>query len=126
MYVSEFEAVKVMLSPEHPTKAVALTVGIGALLTFTEVAAEVAEQPFPSVVVTVYVPVDVTVIVCVVAVVDQTFPFAVLDVKSTEPPVQNDVAPFAEIVGVTGVAFIVTTIADLRLSSPLALYWLTQ
>ena len=49
MYESETDAVSVISSPVQPDNAEALTVGIGALLTFTEVAAEVAEQPFASV-----------------------------------------------------------------------------
>jgi len=46
--------------------------------------------------------------VAVVAVVDQTFPVDELEVKSTEPPVQKEVGPFAEIIGVAGNAFTVT------------------
>ena len=47
------------------------------------------------------------------------------EVKTTEPPVQNDVLPLALIVGIDGKAFTVTSIATLLLSSPFALTWLT-
>ena len=64
-------------------------------------------------------------IAAVVAVVDQTFPVVADDVKTTEPPVQKEVLPLAEIVGIVGKAFTVTAISTLLLSSPLALIWLT-
>ena len=48
---------------------------------------------------------------CVVAPVDQTLFVATDEVKTTDPPEQNDVAPPAVIVGVVGVGFTVTTVA---------------
>jgi hypothetical protein len=51
------------------------------------------------------------VIDCEVAPVDQRLPVAEEEVKVTEPPVQNVVAPPAVIVGVAGFAFTVTTVA---------------
>ena len=48
---------------------------------------------------------------CVVAPVDQTFPVADEEVKTTLPPVQNVVAPPAVIVGVVGNGFTVTVVA---------------
>ena len=97
-------------SPLHTSVAEALIVGIGALLTSTVVAADTAEQPFPSVQVTKYVPELVTVIDELVNVLDQTFPDGWLDVNTTEPPVQNEVGPFAEIVGADGLELTVTTV----------------
>ena len=41
---------------------------------------------------------------------DQTFPLACEDVKLTEPPVQNDVGPSAEIAGTAGKVFTVTAV----------------
>ena len=64
-------------------------------------------------------------IASVVAEVDQTLPEVAVEVKTTEPPVQNDVLPLALIVGIDGKAFTVTSIATLLLSSPFALTWLT-
>ena len=50
---------------------------------------------------------------CVVAPFDHVLPVALDDVNVTEPPEQNEVAPFAEIVGVAGAAKILTaTLAD--------------
>ncbi len=51
-------------------------------------------------------------IACVVAPVDQVFPVAELDVRVTDPPVQNVVAEPALIVGLAGIAFTVTTSAS--------------
>jgi hypothetical protein len=65
-----------MVSPLHTSNADELTVGIGALLTLTAVAEDVAEQPFTSVNVTVYEPEVVTVIAADVAELDHTFPVA--------------------------------------------------
>ena len=45
---------------------------------------------------------------CVVEPSDQVFPEALDDVKVTDPPEQNVVAPPAEIVGVEGKGFTVT------------------
>ena len=80
--------------------------GVG--FTVTVVPADVADVQPPEVTATVYVPLVETVIDCVVAPVDQTFPVADEDVKTTLPPEQNVVGPPAEIVGVAGVAFTVT------------------
>ena len=52
-YESAVEAVKVTVSPEQAAVAEALIVGVGAELTFTTVAVEVAEQLLLSVTVTV-------------------------------------------------------------------------
>jgi hypothetical protein len=49
----------------------AVMVGAGSAFTVTDVAEDVAEQPFASVTVTLYAPASVTVIACVVAPVDQ-------------------------------------------------------
>ena len=49
--------------------------------------------------------------VSVVAELDQTLPAACEDVKTTDPPSQNVVAPPALIVGADGKAFTVTTVA---------------
>ena len=48
---------------------------------------------------------------CVVAPFDQIFPVADDEVRVTLPPVQNVVAPEAEIVGAAGPAVSVTTVA---------------
>lgn len=79
--------------------------------TVTTVGEDVAEQPFPLVYVTVYDPEVVTVIVCEVAEVDQTLPDGCDEVKFTEPPAQKVVEPLAEMEGVDGFAFTVTTVA---------------
>lgn len=79
-------------------------------LTVTVIGLEVTEHPLPSVYVTLYVPLDVTVIAWVTAVVDQTFPDACEDVKSTEPPAQNVVGPFAVTTGAAGTGLTVTSI----------------
>ena len=107
----------VTISPSHACVAEALIVGAGAFETFTEIGVETEEQPFTSVTVTVYEPEVVTEIVAVVALVDQRFPFDALEVKFTDPPVQNVVGPFAAIVGVAGKAFTVIVIAIRGLSS---------
>ena len=48
-YESAADEVKTIESPLHTSVADALIVGIGALLTLTDVGVDVAEQPFPSV-----------------------------------------------------------------------------
>lgn len=48
---------------------------------------------------------------CVVSPLDHVLPVAAEDVNVTLPPVQNDVAPLAEIVGVAGVGVTVITSA---------------
>jgi hypothetical protein len=45
---------------------------------------------------------------CVVSPEDHVLPVAAEEVKVTLPPVQNEVGPLAEIVGVAGVAVTVT------------------
>lgn len=50
-------------------------------------------------------------ICCVVAPVDQVLPVAAEEVSTTDPPEQKVVAPPAEIVGVAGRGFTVTTVA---------------
>src|ERR1043165_8246006 len=74
------------------------------------VAAEVALQPSAFVTVTEYEPALDTVIDCVVAPVDQAYELADEAVSVTEPPAQNVVAPFGEIVGV-GSGLTVTVVA---------------
>lgn len=105
MSVTELPEQKVVGPP-------ALIVGVvGFVFTVTTVAAEVAEQPDPFVTVTVNDPEVLTVIDCEVAPLDQRFPLADEEVRVTEPPVQKVVGPPAEIVGVGGFAFTVTTVA---------------
>lgn len=101
------EACEDVKSTEPPAQNVvgpfAETTGaVGAGLTVTSIGADVAEQPLPSVYVTLYVPLVVTVIACDTADVDQTLPDACEDVKSTEPPAQNVVGPLGVIVGELG------------------------
>jgi hypothetical protein len=50
----------------------------------------------------------VTVIDWVVAPLDQTFPVAALEVRTTDPPLQKVIALAAVIVGVVGTGFTVT------------------
>ena len=54
----------------------------------------------------------------VVAVVDHVFPEATLDVNITDPPVQKEVGPPAEIVGIAGKAFTITVIVARGPSTP--------
>jgi hypothetical protein len=49
---------------------------------------------------------------CVVAPFDQVLPDVLEEVKVTDPPAQNEVAPLAEITGVEGAAKILTAILD--------------
>jgi hypothetical protein len=72
-------------------------------LTVTVVFAEVPAQPF-CVTVTANTPDALTVIDCVTAPVLQLLPDTALDVSTTDPPAQNVVGPFAEIV-TTGIVF---------------------
>jgi hypothetical protein len=53
-----------------------------------------------------------TVIDCVVAPFDHVLPDALEEVKVTDPPTQNEVAPLTEITGVAGAAKILTPILD--------------
>jgi hypothetical protein len=120
--VSAVLEVNVIVSPSHAEVAVEPIVGTGELLTLTFTAFEVATHPFAFVTVTVYEPVVVTTMSCVESEFDQVFPNVALELNVTEPPVQNEVAPFAEIVGVAGNAFTITVIIVLGLSSPKLLF----
>jgi Cu/Ag efflux protein CusF len=82
----------------------------GNAVTLTVVPADVADVQPPLVTATVYVPDVETVIDCVVAPVDQTFPVADDDVKTTLPPAQKVKGPPAEMVGVDGIGFTVTVV----------------
>jgi hypothetical protein len=75
-------------------------VAVGSGLTVTVCDAGVDEQPFASVVVTVYVPDVLTVIAAVVAPVDQRKLTPPLAVSVTLPPAQNVVGPLGVIVAV--------------------------
>jgi hypothetical protein len=56
---------------------------------------------------------------CEVAPLDQVFPVALEEVKTTEPPAQNVVEPPAVMVGVAGKGLTVTTVAvELALQLP--------
>jgi hypothetical protein len=90
----------------------AVMVGVvGFAFTVTTVAVEVAVQPEPFVIVTVYEPEELTVMDCDVAPVDHVFPLAADEVNVTEPPLQKVVGPPAVMVGVDGFALTVTTVA---------------
>ena len=86
--------------------------GVGFTVTIS--LAETGELHPTLVTVTVNVPDAVTVMDCVVAPFDQRFPVADEEVNTTFPPEQNVVGPPAEIVGVAGMAFTVTTVAAER------------
>jgi hypothetical protein len=87
-----------------------LIVGVaGSGFDVTACAAEVAEQPFASVTVTLYDPAAETVIDCVVAPVDQRLPVNAEDVSVIVLPAQNELGPL--IVGVAGTGFEVTALA---------------
>ena len=58
-------------------------------------------------------PLVLTVMFCVVAPLLQVFPEALLLVSTTLPPEQNVVGPPSVIVGVGGVGFTVTEVAEL-------------
>ena len=78
-------------------------------MTVTIIDIELAvHDPFD--IVTEYEPLWLTEIDCVVAPFDQVFPVALEEVKVTEPPEQNVVAPLAFIVGVLGAVFTVTVV----------------
>jgi hypothetical protein len=98
----------------------AVTVGVaGKGLTVTTVAAEFALQ-FPFETFTEYDPLCETVMDCVVAPLDQVFPVALEEVKTTEPPAQKVVALPAVIVGVVGKGLIVITVGvELAVQLPL-------
>lgn len=84
---------------------------VGNEFTVTIVPADAADVQLPLVTVTVYVPEADTVIDCVVAPLDQRFPVADDDVKTTLPPVQKVVGPPAVIVGVAGAGVTVIVLA---------------
>ena len=67
-----------------------------------------------------------TLIVCVVAAVDQTFPLACEEDKSTEQPEQKVVGPLALIVGTDGVALTVTRIGAEDDEHPLPFVYVTE
>lgn len=71
----------------------------------------VATQPLTVVLVTVTTDVVETIIVDAVSPVDQLMFVGTDDVKLTDPPIQNDVGPEAEITGVTAFANTLTAIA---------------
>ena len=106
------EDVRTTLPPEQkvvgPPAEIVGAAGVG--FTVTVVPAEAGDVQAPLVVVTVYVPDVETVIDCVVAPVDQLFPLAEEDVRTTLPPEQNVVGPPAEIIGAAGVGFTVTVV----------------
>ena len=88
-----------------------MIVGVaGSAFTVTTVAADAAEAQVPLLTETLYDPPVETVTDCMVAPFDQIFPVADDEVKVTLPPWQKVVAPDAEIVGVAGNAFTVTTV----------------
>jgi hypothetical protein len=89
----------------------AVIVGVGSGLTVTEVADDVAEQPFASVTVTLYEPDALTAIDCVVAPVLHKYDEAEDAVSVTEPPTQNVVGPPAVIDGV-GSGLTTTAVAE--------------
>ena len=94
-------------STEPPSQNVVgppvVIVGVeGSAFTVTTIGAEVDEHPDPSVYVTEIVCDVVTVIVCEVSVVDQLLFDPYEEVKSTDPPSQNVIAPLGVIVGVVG------------------------
>ncbi len=89
----------------------AVIVGVaGVVFTVTEIVFDVGDTHVPSFPTTEYVPAVVTVIDCVVAPVDQTLFVASEEVKTTESPEQNVVAPPAVITGVVGIGLTVTEI----------------
>ena len=91
----------------------AVIVGVaGVGLTVTAIVLDEGDEHVPLLLITEYDPDVVTVIDCVVAPFDQTLFVATDEVKTTELPEQNVVAPPAVIVGVVGNGFTVTTVAD--------------
>ncbi|MES2371857.1 MAG: hypothetical protein V4557_04705, partial [Bacteroidota bacterium] len=96
----------------------AVIVADGKAFAVTIVADEVAEQPLPSVTVTVLLDEVFTVIDCVVSPVFHNQELPVLAVRFTEPPAQKVVAPPAVIVA-DGKAFTVTIVADEVAEQPL-------
>src|SRR5512140_718760 len=85
-----------------------LMVGVGgAGVLVTANGGEVAEPPFASATVSLYVPAAETMIDCVVAPVDQRFPVNAEEVSVIVVPGHNEVGPV--MVGAGGVGFTVTT-----------------
>jgi hypothetical protein len=123
-YESAVDELKITVSPLQAVVDVAVIVGIGALLTFTFMLVDVAEQLLASVTVTEKLPELETVIVDAIEPFDQRFPVVEDEERTTDPPVQNVVEPLALIVGVAGSAFTVTVTIALGLSSPAAFFWL--
>ena len=123
-YESAVDELKITVSPLQAVVDVAVIVGIGALLTFTFMLVDVAEQLLTSVTVTEKLPELETVIVDAIEPFDQRFPVVEDEERTTDPPVQNVVEPLALIVGVAGSAFTVTVTIALGLSSPAAFFWL--
>jgi hypothetical protein len=109
------EVVSVTVSPSQnvvaPLTETVGIIGVGStVMTITEVS-EV--QPL-IVEATSYVPLVVMVVDCVMSPFDQRFPLISDEVKTTFPPSQNVVGPFAEIIGVAGTAFtVIVTAAEL-------------
>ena len=91
--------VKVIVFPTHTVGEEAATIGSG--LTVTTVSA-VLLQPFESVTVTVYIPLETTVIVALVAALDHRYPVPPDAVRSTDPPWQKVVGPLGVITAVGG------------------------
>ena len=83
--------------------------GVG--FTNTSVEADDPDEHPSKICSTVYDPVVVTVMDCVVSPVDHKFPVVAEEVKTTDPPAeQNVVGPPAVIVGIVGIGFTVTLI----------------
>ncbi len=109
-HTQELPALAVRFTDPSAQKVVvlpAVIVGVGKGLTATVVADEVAEQPLPSVTVTVLFDDALTFIDCVVSPVFHNQEFPALAIKVTDPPAQNVVALPAVIVDI-GKAFTVT------------------
>ena len=102
------EAVSVTPPPaQNVVGPLGMIVAVGNGLTVTVWLAGAEVQPFPSVVVTVYVPFVLTVIAAVVAPVDQRYDTPPEAVSVTLPPAQKVVGPLGVIVAV-GNGFTVT------------------
>lgn len=124
------EACEEIKSTDPPAQNVVGPFGVitgfdGFALTVIVVGEEVAEQPFPSVYVTVYVPAVIAVIVCVVADVDHTSPDGCEAVKSTDPPAQKVVDPLGVIVGTEEFTLTVTMVAAEVAEQPLPFVYVT-
>ena len=65
-------------------------------------------------------------IVCVASDVDQTLPLDCDDVKSTEPPEQNEVEPLTVTTGAAGAALTVTEIGDEVTEQPFPSEYVTE